>query len=179
MKRGIWKNLCIKFLETGVRVPYHVYIYIYIHIYIWMHMYVGAVASPCRMLYLLVWDITKCNECPPWTLTVLVQFCLLGVLHYKSIPHNILAQGGIHCICVFAFYVFPSLLIPLWLNRNRFQGSQLYPSAVQSSICIRASFPDSFQSIRASEHPPHGHFGRSVIRYVSSFTFVSHACVAH
>ena len=131
------------------------------------------------MLNLLVRDITKCNECPPWTLTVLVQFCLLGVLHYKSIPHNILAQGGIHCICVFAFYVFPSLLIPLWLNRNRFQGSQLYPSAVQSSICIRASFPDSFQSIRASEHPPHGHFGRSVIRYVSSFTFVSHACVAH
>jgi hypothetical protein len=49
-------------------------------------------------LYLLVWDITKCNECPPWTFTVLVQLCLMGnfimsicysLLHFGSSGHSL------------------------------------------------------------------------------------------
>ena len=38
-----------------------IYAVIYIYIYMCMYMFCGFAFK----LYLLVWDITKCNECPP------------------------------------------------------------------------------------------------------------------
>ena len=77
----LWCFISTRVLREYICIYEYICTYTYIHICMYICMFC-FIMQLLYMLYLLVWDITKCNECPPWKLTVLVQFCLLGVLHY-------------------------------------------------------------------------------------------------
>ena len=76
-RRRDWKEFEMEIVAKGDMVfdlYIHIYTYVFIYpaIYKWVNAYTSLYALGCRftycfMLYLLVWDITKCNECPPWT----------------------------------------------------------------------------------------------------------------
>ena len=78
--KGELETSCLLLLigDFDSRAFYYLYMYIYICVWsMFIHMHLLRFAL---WLYLLVWDITKCNECPPWTVlsTLRRPLCICG-----------------------------------------------------------------------------------------------------
>ena len=111
--RESWKlRVCCFWLAISIHARFNIYTYIYICVWsMFIHMHLLRFAL---WLYLLVWDITKCNECPPWTKrnNSKLTSTVVVVNHGWQSKATDGSKGGWGLLC---FSLFLSLSLPIYL----------------------------------------------------------------